>query len=1328
MGKKGSKRKTRWRTLSIDAPPGEEDEEDDLRNGYVKGQQNGNGSHGFDRNGQGEYKPRRSTVGSSSSSGYANGSSKTRRDESTESPSQSSNIFNEDEYTRITTPRQDILFKKGYLSRKKPWAGNASTSATPSTTESHSASHSTADGSETTEDQQLLDRDSVTGKYPDRVGPGAQVGYGTFYDHASRYYYAYPVMLVGPAPIPTEVGPSVLAAVPCGSVPLKPIEWIEPTFVPKLSGQSYCVMDNQVHYQNTESAETQPMIADEHGNVLVPVENSNGTWNENGTGSASCSGSVAEEMEEQHVDETNVTTEVVAIGEDNPTEELFQDIEQGQIIEETDGNGAPYLEPMLMPQPAAIHLSHVIPAVPQPYMYPGHYMFGPPLVNVNGVTIQGGPMIRTTNVSTMGPVGYTKQRKRKKRRKQREVTLGNAEEDEEGYSSDGESGLSSSRTSWSTCPSLSTTTITTTTTMAATTTTSTTPTTTSRPLNPECKEFQPSPVIKRDLFVTINSSTTSEEADQSLRADTSSFSNEEGVSSNNGDNYELKYNNNPYENVTSTEQEAQVEENRDPTVESITTSPAITDSSINAENRLINYLSDDNEIVSSKETADNVINDARTESNQASQRTDLNNVVDSLFSANDISEQSVNDVNNFSTKLHVERDKEQLSNGQVRSNRLDDGKETIQLSSDSIESTAVIENGNLSEIPKSFKSSSNQLTNESTILVNDIDTRQVQDSSDSSSTRESTRKKYSAKTMKFIREPTPGPNLSGECDTIDNVENTTQEVVLSKMESTSLVIKDKEEDDLISSQSASETGKDNVDNKTASEDIAEGSNDSGFETQTRHPEYRITEAVTEWLRRANSPDIFVTAAMISDCSDSEDEDLNDEPPKNLQGNPMPALSVNSKADDRVSSRTASCSEFAKINNVEEDLQAHNNKNDHQSAVVTLKKNYIRGSKRRSAERFARQAESNNYEHTENGVLSSSDSCHQQESNVSATTLRKRNLLKKDVVGFCEFTEKDSVAGMRVATSSRINSKRSTSRRTRRLEKSNRRPAESLDVKIRRINEPLDIKDEGIFHDDPSTMSVKTFEKGEIIVSVDGKFLQISPFGRFLQYVENNVSKNKDKVEDLSLDKNVTNSSEEFGMERLENKKKSSDEEEEIDKKMTNSLVSIEEPDVLECWEVETIEPIRTPKKMLQSHGVSYDGEAAEEDNFQAEPAIIEHVQKYYRLARESATSIEDESYESKINLLLETKPFNKSKMVPNSPVEIIRGYQGEEIPVITPNEKYGYLEERKIPIDEAFEVYESCYTDRTQSSTLDSIFKTRPLYRQEGEGPVPCRAVCCSIQ
>lgn len=47
--------------------------------------------------------------------------------------------FNEDEYTRITTPRQDVLFKKGYLSRPKPHVQHSQRPLT-------SAGNSTGDG------------------------------------------------------------------------------------------------------------------------------------------------------------------------------------------------------------------------------------------------------------------------------------------------------------------------------------------------------------------------------------------------------------------------------------------------------------------------------------------------------------------------------------------------------------------------------------------------------------------------------------------------------------------------------------------------------------------------------------------------------------------------------------------------------------------------------------------------------------------------------------------------------------------------------------------------------------------------------------------------------------------------------------------------------------------------------------------------------------------------------------------------------------------------------------------------------------------------------
>lgn len=101
------------------------------------------------------------------------------------------------------------------------------------------------DGSETTEDQQLLDyRENGIESYPPPAESAPQMSYGTFYDHASGYYYEYPMMLMGP-PMPGPPMHNVLATMPCQAVPLRPIEWVNPAFVPKID-QSYCFVDYQV--------------------------------------------------------------------------------------------------------------------------------------------------------------------------------------------------------------------------------------------------------------------------------------------------------------------------------------------------------------------------------------------------------------------------------------------------------------------------------------------------------------------------------------------------------------------------------------------------------------------------------------------------------------------------------------------------------------------------------------------------------------------------------------------------------------------------------------------------------------------------------------------------------------------------------------------------------------------------------------------------------------------------------------------------------------------------------------------------------------------------
>ena len=92
---------------------------------------------------------------------------------------------------------------------------------------------------------------------------------------------------------------------------------------------------------------------------------------DNGIESASWTGSVADEEEQTVLIESqNGTTKSVAEEEE---------------IAEAAVNSEHYLETALAQQ---LHVTHVaVPPVPQPYMYPGHYMFGPSLVNVNGSLI-----------------------------------------------------------------------------------------------------------------------------------------------------------------------------------------------------------------------------------------------------------------------------------------------------------------------------------------------------------------------------------------------------------------------------------------------------------------------------------------------------------------------------------------------------------------------------------------------------------------------------------------------------------------------------------------------------------------------------------------------------------------------------------------------------------------------------------------------------------------------------------------------------------------------------------------------------------------------------
>ena len=66
-------------------------------------------------------------------------------------------FFVTEEYTKITTPRQDVLFKKGYLGRKRP------TAAPPAETTASNSSSDVANGNLCTE--AIVDQNGGKNKY-----------------------------------------------------------------------------------------------------------------------------------------------------------------------------------------------------------------------------------------------------------------------------------------------------------------------------------------------------------------------------------------------------------------------------------------------------------------------------------------------------------------------------------------------------------------------------------------------------------------------------------------------------------------------------------------------------------------------------------------------------------------------------------------------------------------------------------------------------------------------------------------------------------------------------------------------------------------------------------------------------------------------------------------------------------------------------------------------------------------------------------------------------------------------------------------------------------
>lgn len=559
------------------------------------------------------------------------------------------------------------------------------------------------------------------------------------------------------------------------------------------------------------------------------------------------------------------------------------------------------------------------------------------------------------------------------------------------------------------------------------------------------------------------------------------------------------------------------------------------------------------------------------------------------------------------------------------------------------------------------------------------------------------------KGLKFVRESTPGPDLndSAHLDVENRLVQQLEAVELSDADYKCNVNNKLGETErkVTNEEDQPEVRNEDTIKATNRVTLAGSNEDSGFESQTRLPKkYPITAAVKEWLRRVNSPDLFVTSASTSESETDEDDDeeMDAKPPKNLQGNPMPALSANSGVDNATLC-TASCGEFAKTNN-------NNAMNDQVEGDST---STLIGRRKRDAKVVKRKTKAKRNDKRNRNVNEKTQLVSSLVSLDFVTAVRSRDKPKNNVGNVCEFTQEDSVAGMRVALSSRINSKRVNARRMKTLRKISKNPVENIDIKMRRIDNLNGEKETS----KDSMVSVRTFEKGEIIVSEDGRLLPTS------SYEPVPLNDHGNPVAKTAAHTDVIN-------ENVELREKTSSENDENDSVMIASSVSIEEPDVLECWEAETVEPVITPKRMLQSPGVLCEGEAAEDDNVEIERATVEHVQRYYRLARDTINT-EEESSEFSTSVI-----SSKSRTVPNDPEDKTIGYfRGEEIPIFIPDKNQNVTMEDKIPIDEAFEVYESCYTGKSPFLSFDSkMFRQRSLYGQNGESPIPCRAVCCNIQ
>lgn len=387
MGKKGTKRKTRWRILPIGGEDGcngmcsnNEDEADGDRDSASPLNSSSTISSSYARASSQQRMPRPKPTTPSSRGGsynYRHRSYCQPHDSNQPLVTTEKKMFNEEEYTKITTPRQDVLFKKGYLGRKRPTTAptadgtanvnNSSSGNNPDNTAAdiangnYTVNGTIEQGEEPVETDQITNSEMMspmeeqpqyiytTNGYVDQTGaPPPPV----YYINGSGYelydpYSGNVTVVVGPAPHFGGPGgaPPVLAAVPCQPLPLQPFEWFNPTFLPYVTAPCH--------------------------NGLASARDRRKRYS---TDSQNCS---------------------------------------PQSSESTEPPGSPQdceMEVTQTGEPPAPALYTQAPA----YVYPG-YMFGPPMYNVNGVTVQGAP----TQLPICDITGSNKRRKKKKKRKRR---------------------------------------------------------------------------------------------------------------------------------------------------------------------------------------------------------------------------------------------------------------------------------------------------------------------------------------------------------------------------------------------------------------------------------------------------------------------------------------------------------------------------------------------------------------------------------------------------------------------------------------------------------------------------------------------------------------------------------------------------------------------------------------------------------------------------------------------------------------------------------------------------------------------------------------------